>query len=236
MFEVFFIITCSKMIGCWCTSLVQLLIIGWVMVGLLGNPTQLLCNELSLIITACFSTPLCYSYLTISMKKLQHRHSSCCKFLTLLVLTNSLSLNTCSNYWLQVVTTFNTLTKTLSILRQFRWRHGIRTNKFSSEHILYFKFFTTFFGSMFYARTNYTWIINMYFSWFNRLGFCPCYTFCRLNYNSWHNWYLFFLLWQISIEWSILPELVQVNVDLAIIVSITCLTTMLTSSVFNITL
>jgi hypothetical protein len=39
--------------------------------------------------------------------------------------------------------------------RQFRCCHGSRTNKFSSEHVLYFNFFGAFFGSMFYAKTNY---------------------------------------------------------------------------------
>jgi hypothetical protein len=57
---------------------------------------------------------------------------------------------------------------------------------------LYLNFSGAFFKSMFYIGTNYTWITNMYFSWFNRLGFNSCYKFCRCNCSGWHNWYLFF--------------------------------------------
>jgi hypothetical protein len=64
------------MTGCWFASSIWLLIAGWIMVKLLGNLTKLLQNEPSLIVTSCFSTPLCCSCLIISMKK-------SCRFLLL---------------------------------------------------------------------------------------------------------------------------------------------------------
>ncbi len=104
------------MTSCWFASLVQMLTTGWVMVGLSGNPSQLLYNEPSLIVASCFLTPLCCSCLTISMKK-SCRWSSCCHSLTPLALIDSLSLNTCCfDYWLRVVTIATTLTGTLSVL------------------------------------------------------------------------------------------------------------------------
>ncbi len=76
--------------------------------------------------------------------------------------------------------------------RQFKCRCGIRTNMFSFEHVLYLNFSWALSWSMFYIKTNYIRIMNMYFSWFNRLGFTSYYKFHRFNCNGWHNWYLFF--------------------------------------------
>jgi hypothetical protein len=45
-----------------------------------------------------------------------------------------------------------------------------------------------------------------------------------------------FLLWQVSIEWPVLPQLVQVNVDLTTITNTTNLTTTLVFSVVKKTL
>jgi hypothetical protein len=104
------------MIGCWFTSPIWLLTTSWVMVELSGNPTQLLCNEPLLIIVGCFSTPLCCTCLTISMKE-SHRRSSYCHSLALLILIDSLSLNTCYfDCWLRVVIAITTLNGTLLVL------------------------------------------------------------------------------------------------------------------------
>ncbi len=111
--KVFSIVTYSEMIGCWFTSLVQLCTTNWLVVGLLGNPAQLLCNEPSLIVASCFLTPLCCNCLIVSIKK-SRRCFFYCHSSTLLILTNSLSLNTyCFNCWLRVVITSITLTSTL---------------------------------------------------------------------------------------------------------------------------
>jgi hypothetical protein len=82
------------MIACWFASLVWFLSTNWIVVGLSGNPTQLLYNEPSLMVVGLFSTPLCCSCLTISMNK-SLKCSSYCQSSAPLALNASLSLNTC---------------------------------------------------------------------------------------------------------------------------------------------
>ncbi len=93
--------------------------------------------------------------------------------------------------------------------RRFRCCCDIKTNKFSFEHVMHFNLPGAFSRSMFYIKINYTGITNMYISWFNKLDFSSWYKFCRFNYSNWHYSYLFFiLLWQVSVEWPVLPQLV----------------------------
>jgi len=132
--------------------------------GLSGDPTQLLYNKPSLMVVCWFSAPLCCNCLTISMNK-SHKHFSCCQSLAPLVLTNSLSLNTyCSDCLIWVVTLATTLIGTFVGFRWFRYYCGIITNKFSSGHVLYLNFLGAFSLSMFYTITNYTRVMNEYFS------------------------------------------------------------------------
>ncbi len=140
-----------------------------------------------MIVIGYFSTLLCCSYLTVSMKE-SRKHFSCCHSSTPLVLIDSLSLNTCCfNYWLCVVAITTALTSTLLILGGLVVVVALKLtcwilNMFCTSIL------GAFSGTMFYAKTNYTWITNMYFYLFNRLSFCPYYKFCKLNCNSWHNW------------------------------------------------
>jgi hypothetical protein len=120
--------------------------------------------------------------------------------------------------------------------RRFRCCRGIWTNMFSSEHVMYFKFFTTLFGSMFYDRINYTRITNMYCSYFNSWVFVHVVCFIRSTITIGTTSTFFFQLWQVSIGWPILPQLVHVNVDLDVTIGITSLTTALAYDVVSITL
>jgi hypothetical protein len=97
-------------------------------------------------------------------------------------------------FWLLIVSGDNSYYIDWHIVgfKQFRWCHGIKTNMFSSEHVMYLKFYRALSRSMFYDKINYTRIMNMYFSWFIRLGFCPYYIFYRFNCSNWHNIYLSF--------------------------------------------
>jgi hypothetical protein len=99
----------------------------------------------------------------------------------------------CSNCWLQVVINNNDYINwhVVGFLR-LRCCCGIITNRFSSEHVLYFNFFGAFHGFMLYVKTKIIQDNEQHFSLFNRLGFCSCYKFCRLNCSNWHNLYLSF--------------------------------------------
>ncbi len=116
--KVFFVVTCSEIINYWFTSPVWSFSTSWVVVELLSILTQLLYNKLSLTVASCFLVPPCCSYLTVSMNE-SHRHSFCYQSLTPLALIGSLSLNTCFDYWLWVVTTTTTLIGTLPVLGSF---------------------------------------------------------------------------------------------------------------------
>jgi hypothetical protein len=74
----------------------------------------------------------------------------------------------------------------------FKCHCNIRTNKFSSEHVLYFNIPGTFSKSMTYIRMDYLGITNRFSNWFSKLGFNFYYMFYKLNYGGWYNWYLFF--------------------------------------------
>ncbi len=178
------------------------------MVGLLGNLAQLFCNEPSLIITSCFPTPLCCSYLIVSMKEScrcsPYYHSS-----TLLVLTSSLSLNTCCfDCWLWMVTSSTTLTSTLLVLGGLGANVALDLTCLILNMLCASIFWGNFSETMFYATTNYIVIMNSYFSWFNKLSFNSCYGFYRLNCKCYTTGTSFFLLWQVPSKWPILPQFV----------------------------
>jgi hypothetical protein len=125
--------------------------------------------------------------------KESHKYSYCCHSLTSL-LFNQLPI--LEHLLFQLLTTSGKSSYYINWhifgFRWFRCCHGIITNRFNFEHVLYFNFFGAFSKSMFYAITNHIGITNNYCFLFNRLGFCSCYRFYRCNYSSWHNWYLFF--------------------------------------------
>jgi hypothetical protein len=115
-------------------------------------------------------------------------------------------------------------------LRRFSCCHNIKINRFGSKDVLYLNLFRTLSKFMLCIKTNYIGITNMYSSLFNKLGFSFYYKLCRFNYGNWFNQYFFFLLWQVSNEWHVLLQLVQVNVDL-VITNIIRLTHVLVTSV-----
>ncbi len=65
------------------------------------------------------------------------------------------------------------------------------------------------------------------------MGFCSYYSFVDLTITIGTTGTSLFLLWYVSTEWLVLPQLVQVNVDLIITVGITYLTTTLTCGVVS---
>jgi hypothetical protein len=144
------------------------------------------------MVIGCFSTPLCYKCLTISINK-SHKWFFCCHSSTPLALTDSLSLNT---YCFRLLTVGGNnnyyINWHIVNFRQFKCCCGIRTNMFTSKHVLYLNIFGAFSLSMFYIKANYSRIMIKYFSWFNMLGFNSCYRFRGLNYSDWHKWYLSF--------------------------------------------
>ncbi len=163
-----------------------MLVVSRVMVGLSSNLAQLFYNEPSLIIAGCFSTPLYCSCLIFSMKKF-HRHFSCCHSLAPLVLTCSLSFDTYySNYWLWVITTTITLTSTLLVLGGLSVIVALELTSLVLN-ILCTSIFLGHYLGLCSMLEQIIGIMNMYFSWFNELGFCPCYRYYRFNFGSWHN-------------------------------------------------
>ncbi len=97
--------------------------------------------------------------------------------------------------------------------RQFRCCYDNRTNKFSSKHVMYFNLFRASCKSMFCTIIDYTGIMNMYFSWFHKLGLVlgtcfidltiatgatgtsfSCYDRSLLNDRFYHNWYRLMLI------------------------------------------
>ncbi len=221
------------MSGCWFTSLVWLLTVGWLVVELSGNLVELLYNKPSLIVTCCFSAPLCCRCLIVLMNCFC-KHSSCYHSSAPLILINSLSLNTCCyDYWLRIVTTSITLASTLLVLDGLGVIMalkliGLVLNMFCTS--IFLGAFSIF---MFYVKTNYTRIMASIFlnltSWFFFLAIGSIDLIVSLGTISTY----LFLLWQVSTKWPVLPQLVQVNVDLIVTLSTTCLITALASHVVS---
>jgi len=152
-----------EIIGYRFTSLVRLLSTSWIVVGLSSNLAQLLYNEPSLMVASYFLAPPCCSCLIISMNE-SRRCFFCCQSSTPLVLIGPLSVNTCCfDYWLWMATT-TTLIGTLSILGDLGVVVTLENNMFSSEHVMYLNLPGAFSRSIFYTKTNYIRITNMYFS------------------------------------------------------------------------
>ncbi len=90
---------------------------------------------------------------------------------------------------------------------------------------------------MFYAITNYTRITNTYSSWFDRLGFIILtkgFVDSTIIVGTIST--SLFLLWHVSIKWSILPQLVHVRANLAITTNTVGLIIILAYGVVNRTL
>jgi len=71
---------------------------------------------------------------------------------------------------------------------------------FNSEHVLYLNFPWTFFKSMFYTKTNYIGITNIYFLDLTSWVLIPTTIFVDLTIAVDTTGPFFFLLWQVSIK------------------------------------
>ncbi len=223
------------MTGCWFTSSIWFISTSWIVAGLLGNPTQLLYNQPSLMLAGCFPTPLCCKCLIISMNK-SRKHSFCCHFSTPLALTNSLSLNTCYfDCWLQVATSTITLTNTLLILGGLNVVVALKLislvlNMFSTSN------FRGHCPNLCSTRINYIGIMTGIFLGLTSWVLIPTINFVYLTITIGTTGTSFFLLWHVSTKWLILPQLIQVHVDLIVIACTIGFTPTLTFGVVNITL
>ncbi len=173
--KVLYVVTCSRVTSCWFTSWVWLFSIGWAIVVLLGNLTQLLYSGSSLVVVGCLSIPPCCNCITVSMNEYR-RCFFHCQFSIPLALINSLFFQHLLLWLLTMISNSSYhIDWYIVSFRCFRCCCSIATNKFNFEHVLYFNLFGTFSKSMLYTITNYIGISNKYSNQFSRL----CFIFAR---------------------------------------------------------
>lgn len=162
--KVFYVVTCSKIIGCWFASSIWLFSTGWIVVELSSSPTQLLCNDSSLMTVGYLSIPPCCSCLTVSINQ-SHIHSSYYRSTILLDLTNCFFSK---HLLFLLLTTSGNINYYINwhivSFRRFRCYCYVKTNRFNSKHVLYLNLPGAFSISIFCIRINYTWITKMYYS------------------------------------------------------------------------